>query len=205
MSWDGLVVCVVVVLLGVQVAWSQLFLIGQMSGKRRAMLSGLPSLRWSTEPKRRYVVVGAKVEEATCSSTSVPSESQLPKFAASKSHAPVLRPSIRGDRSVALSSVSSAASRQLALDGLMSAMSAPSSASSLESLVKTWTSFHMAWFGSSVGVLPLVPTKVFAVCAMFCAGGYQSVENYLSRMKYLHIGGGLGSLCLERACLKSKS
>ena len=170
------------------------------------MSRDLPNLRRSTEPKRRKVVVDTGVEEATCSSTSVPSDSQLvPKFAAGRSDAPVLRPSNRGDRSVAMSSASSAASRQLALDGLLSAMSAPSAASSQESSIKTWTSFHVAWFGSSVDVLPLVPTKVFAVCATFRAGGCRSVENYLSKVKDLHIGEGFDwSVCLERAFRKSK-
>ena len=105
------------------------------------------------------------VEEATCSSTSVPSRSQLvPELATGRSDAPVLRPSTRGDRGVAMSSASSAASRHQALDGLLSAMSAPSAAGSQESLIKTWTSFHKAWFGSSVEVLPLVPTKVHVSC-----------------------------------------
>ena len=63
----------------------------------------------------------------------------------------------------------------------------------------------MAWFGPSVEVLPLVPAKVFAVCAMFRAGGHRSVENYLSRIKDLHIGEGFDwSMCLERAFRKSK-
>ena len=136
------------------------------------MPRGLPSLRWSTEPKHRKVIVDTGVEEATCSSTSVPSGSQLvPELATGRSDAPVLRPFSRGDRGVAMSSASSAASRQLALDGLLSAMSAPSAAGSQESLIKTSTSFHKAWFGSSGKVLPLVPTKVFAVWAMFRAGG----------------------------------
>ena len=40
---------------------------------------------------------------------------------------------------------------------------------------------------------------------MFRAGGYRSVENYLSRIKDLHIREGSGwSVCLERAFRKSK-
>ena len=51
----------------------------------------------------------------------------------------------------------------------------------------------------------LVPAKVFAVCAMFRAGGYRSVESHFSRIKDLHIGKGFGwSMCLERAFRKSK-
>ena len=48
----------------------------------------------------------------------------------------------------------------------------------------------MAWSGPSVEVLALVRAKVFAVCTMFRAGGYLSVENYLSTIKDLHIGEG---------------
>ena len=66
---------------------------------------------------------------ASCSSTSAPSVSQpIPEIASGRSDAPLLRPSTRGDRGVALSSASSATSRQLALDGLLTAMSAPSAA-----------------------------------------------------------------------------
>ena len=48
--------------------------------------------------------------------------------------------------------------------------------------------FHLAWFGSSADVMPLVPAKVFSVCAMFRAGGYRSVENFLTKIKDLHTG-----------------
>ena len=57
----------------------------------------------------------------------------------------------------------------------------------------------MAWFG------PSVPAKVFAVCAMFRAGGYRSVENYLSRIKDLHVEEGFDwSMSLEKVFRKSK-
>ena len=55
---------------------SNWYLLGGMSGRRVAMPRGLPSLRWSTEPKRRKIFVVAGVEEASCSSTSAPSVSQ---------------------------------------------------------------------------------------------------------------------------------
>ena len=58
---------------------------------------------------------------------------------------------------------------------------------------------------SCVDVLPLVPAKVYAICAMFRAGGYRSVENYLSKIKDLHIEKGFDwTVCLERAFRKSK-
>ena len=172
-AWQGF--CFVdVKLLGFEVCGGNWYLLGGMSGRRLAMPRGLPSLLWSTEAKRRKIVVVAGVEEATCSSTPAPSVSQpFPEIASGRSDAPLLRPSTRGDRGVAL--------------------------------IKTWTSFHMAWFGPSVEVLPLVPAKVFAVCAMFRAGRYRSVENYLSRIKDLHIGEGFDwSMCLERTFRKSK-
>ena len=63
----------------------------------------------------------------------------------------------------------------------------------------------MAWFGPRVVVLPLVPAKVVAVCAMFRAGGYRSVENYSSRIKDLHIGECFDwSMYLERAFRESQ-
>ena len=93
--------------LGFKVCGSNWYLFGGMSGRRLAMPRGLPSLRWSTEPNRRKIVVVAGVEEATCSSTSAPSVSQpIPEIASGRSDAPLLRPSTRGDRSVALSSAS---------------------------------------------------------------------------------------------------
>ena len=170
------------------------------------MPGGLPSLRWSSEPKRRKIIVVAGVDEVSCLSASTSSVSQpSPEITSGRSGAPLLRPSTRGDRGVALSSASTATTRKLALDGLLAAMSARSAASSQESMIETWTSFHMAWFGPSVEVLPLVPAKVFAVCAMFRAGGYRSVENYLSRIKDLHVEEGFDwSMSLERAFRKSK-
>ena len=95
-AWQGFR-CVVVKLLGFEVCGSNLYLLGGMSGRRLAMPRGLPSLRWSTEPKRRKIVVVAGVEEATCSSTSAPCVSQpIPKFGSGRSGAPLLRPSTRG-------------------------------------------------------------------------------------------------------------
>ena len=131
------------------------------------MPGGLPSLRWSAEPKRRRIVKVAGVKKASRLNASASSVSQpTPELTSGRSDAPLLRPSIRGDRGVALSSASSATTRELALDGLLTAMSAPSAVSSQESLIKTWTSFHVAWFGPSVEVLPLVPQRcsLFALC-----------------------------------------
>ena len=58
----------------------------------------------------------------------------------------MLRLSTCGDQGVALLLTSSATTRELALDDLLAAMLAPLVPSSQESLIKAWTSFHMAWF-----------------------------------------------------------
>jgi len=46
---------------------------------------------------------------------------------------------------------------------------------------------HVAWFGQKVPVLPLTPSKIRCIAAMFKAGQYSSVDNYLSRAKAEHI------------------
>ena len=111
------------------------------------MPGGLPSLRWSEEPKSRRIVMVAGVEKASCLNALTSSVSQpTPEITSGKFYAHLLRLSTCGDRGVALLSTSSATTRELALDDLLTAMSAPLVASSQESLIKAWTSFHMAWF-----------------------------------------------------------
>ncbi len=73
---------------------------------------------------------------------------------------------------------------------LVGLLSAPSAAASQEFLLRTWRAFHQAWFGNDVEVLPLTVLKVYAVYTMFRAGGHRAVDNYLSRIKDEHIGGG---------------
>ena len=104
--------------------------------------------------------------------------------------APVVAISHRGDRAAALASAATEPLRQATLQKFMDFMVAPSNASSQDSLLKTWQVFHDAWFGGGVSVLPLTLPKVFAVCSMFRAGGYRSIDNYLSRIKDHHIGHG---------------
>ena len=84
-------------------------------------------MRWSVEPKRRRIVKVTGVKKASRLSASASFVSQpIPELTSGRSDAPSLRLSIRGDRGVALSSASSATTRELALDGLITAMSAPS-------------------------------------------------------------------------------
>ena len=122
-----------------------------------------------------------------------------------RSSAPVISISIRGDRTAALAAAATEVSRQAALQNLTNLMVAPSSMSSQDSFVKTWLVFHDAWFGGSTPVLPLTEPKIFAICSMFRAGGYRSIDNYLSRIKDHHIGHGHPwSEFLHRAFRKAK-
>ena len=104
--------------------------------------------------------------------------------------APVISISHRGDRTAALAAAATAASRQAALQQFSELMVAPSNMSSQDSLLKTWQVFHNAWFIGGEPVLPLTVDKVLAICSMFRAGGYRSIDNYLSRIKDHHIGQG---------------
>jgi hypothetical protein len=119
--------------------------------------------------------------------------------------APIVATSIRGDRQSALAAASSDALRQASLKTFMESMVAPSNSSCQDSLLRTWAAFHDAWFEGSSSVLPLTVPKVYAVCSMFRAGGYRSIDNYLSRIKDHHIGHGHAwSDQLHRAFRKSR-
>ena len=125
--------------------------------------------------------------------------------AVARSTAPVLAGTVRGNRAAALTAAATGSSRRAALDAFMGLMVAPSAAASQDSLLRTWHAFHTEWFGETEDVLPLTPAKIFAVCAMFRAGGYRAVENYLARAKDWHIEHGHPwSDFLSRACRKSK-
>ena len=71
-----------------------------------------------------WLVAGVKKASslnALASSVSQPT----PEITSGRFYAPLLRLSTRGDRGVAMSSASSATTRELALDGLLTATSAP--------------------------------------------------------------------------------
>ena len=101
----------------------------------------------------------------------------VPLTTRARSTAPVVANTVRGDRALALASASTAASRQRALDDLTGLMVAPSAAASQDSLLRTWHAVHFEWFGSDDPVLPLTSANIYAVCAMFRAGGYRAVDN----------------------------
>ena len=53
----------------------------------------------------------------------------------------------------------------------------------------SWTRCHKAWFNSD-DVLPLKTYKVYAIGALFRAGGYRSFDNYASAARQMHIEHG---------------
>jgi hypothetical protein len=119
--------------------------------------------------------------------------------------APVLAGTVRGNRAAALAAAATSVSRRAALEAFTGLMVAPSAAASQDSLLRTWLGFHAEWFGETEEVLPLTPEKIFAICAMFRAGGYRAAENYLARAKDWHIEHGHPwSDILSRACRKAK-
>ena len=67
---------------------------------------------------------------------------------------------------------------------------AASSKNSLQSLERTWTSLHRSWFGPHSDPLPLTSEGIRAVSAQMKMSGYRSFQNYLSRMKHLHVSRG---------------
>ena len=122
-----------------------------------------------------------------------------------RSTAPVVATTVRGDRALALAAAASDESRRKAMDMLKVLMVAPSAAASQDSLLRTWHAFHCEWFGVGVPVLPLTSEKVYAICAMFRAGGYRAVENYVARAKDSHLEHGhQWTEFLDRACRKAK-
>ena len=125
--------------------------------------------------------------------------------AKARATAPVVVNTVRGDRALAMAAAASAGFRKQALNDLTAMMVAPSAAASQDSLLHTWHSFHNEWFNSEVPALPLTSEKVYAVCAMFRAGGYRAIENYVSRIKDSHLEHGHSwTEFLDRACRKAK-
>ena len=103
---------------------------------------------------------------------------------------PTVRPTVRGDKSLALGAARSQESREEALQELTGAFSSASSVGPQASLLKTWIQFHDAWFEGTVDAFPLTVLKIYAVAAMLKRGGYRAVDGYLSRAKDAHLEAG---------------
>ena len=65
-----------------------------------------------------------------------------------------------------------------------------SSRAGWDSLLRTWTEFHVARLGEATPVLPLTVDKVRKVSALFKEGGYRGFANYATRIKDHHVEGG---------------
>ena len=99
---------------------------------------------------------------------------------------PMVNPTRRGQKSLALAAASSAAAKKLALHNLTKDERAASSTDSEASLLKTWEEFHVAWFGPGVPVFPVTAFSLRCVGAMFKDGRYRAFKNYLARAKDRH-------------------
>jgi hypothetical protein len=103
---------------------------------------------------------------------------------------PILRPSRRACKQVALSAAVDEQSKQEALKLFEKDIDAASSSASMTSWWRTWLEFHHAWHGPEVEALPLTPSKIEAVLSMMKAGGYRGVANYLGLAKDKHVQSG---------------
>ena len=57
-------------------------------------------------------------------------------------------------------------------------------------LVTTWQRFLNLWYGEETALLPVEPSDISHVACLMKRQGYQSVANYLDRIKELHIRAG---------------
>eukprot|EP00969_Alexandrium_andersonii_P241354 10657389-Alexandrium_andersonii.AAC.1 len=59
-----------------------------------------------------------------------------------------------------------------------------------ESYLRTWIHLRCAWFDNGVAASPLTAAKIYAVAALFKAGGYQAVPYYMPRAKEARVERG---------------
>eukprot|EP00439_Symbiodinium_sp_Y106_P052514 s2027_g7.t1 len=55
------------------------------------------------------------------------------------------------------------------------------------SVIRTWESMHISWFGGEPPPWPLTPAKIRAVGSIMKARGYRSFGNYATKAKMMHI------------------
>ena len=107
--------------------------------------------------------------------------------------APVILHSARFSREQALRSVDSLQAKQEALHLLEKDTVARSSVGQRDSLLRSWVSFHDAWFATAqshsqtVEVFPITVLKIYAVGALLKSGGHRSPANYFTKAKEEHI------------------
>ncbi|CAK0886645.1 unnamed protein product [Prorocentrum cordatum] len=169
-------------------------------GKRKA--SGmLPSISLSSILQDR----GPPISSAGCSSEQGGAASsscgprppeggdirQRPRLQfAERSDAPRVEFTRGGSQQAALAAARSEDSRHEALARLQEDFVAASAKGAKDSLLKTWQTLHINWFGPHTPVLPLTAEKLQAVGALFKAGKYRSFANYLTKIKELHLEQG---------------
>ena len=109
--------------------------------------------------------------------------------------APVLQYTVRGK---APSSALTPEQRALDLSRLEEDVLARSTAASRDSNFRTWTLFHLRWFGASKPTLPLEAVSIRAVAAQMKAARYRSFPNFVSAAKAMHLQGFAWAEELER-------
>ena len=83
---------------------------------------------------------------------------------------------------------------------------ANSTAASRAANLRTWTMFHVRWFGSALAPMPLIVASICAVAAQMKAAGYRSFPNYMVAAKAEHLKSHPWNDLLERCkrqCLAS--
>ena len=107
-----------------------------------------------------------------------------PLAAAPKRLAPALHYKVRGRAPTATLDDTE---RSSLLEELDADVLANSTAASRASNLRTWTLFHVRWFGAARAPLPLVPLSLRAVAAQMKAAGYRSFPNYVVAAKAEHL------------------
>ena len=115
--------------------------------------------------------------------------------AAPKRLAPVLQYTVRGK---APQAALTAAEREGDLGRLDEDVLARSTTASRVANFRTWTLFHLRWFGMSKPTLPLEVISIRAVAAQMKAARYRSFPNYVGAAKAEHLKGFEWCDALER-------
>ena len=97
---------------------------------------------------------------------------------------PTVKHFVRGDKAKALKAVEN---KPAALKELNEDKFAKSSIGPRDSLIKTWSEFHEAWFQGRVDPFPLTNVIMDALASMFKQGEYRAVANYFSRAQEEHL------------------
>ena len=142
----------------------------------RLPLEALQALGLAPQPS-----VLSAVAVPTCGPPQGGGQRQLPP---TRRDAPVLSHSA-GARGVAVDL--SATGRQQLLEDLAADVRARSAVAPACSLLRTWSRYHIDWFGAESPPFPVTQFSLRAVASQMKRRGYRSWPNYLSRAKSRHI------------------